>query len=151
MAGEHRVDFQNGAAALIEGDHQNGIPGNPWVQGCHAVQSQCPLGFLQCHFRGITNSENVIPLLCPLFFGKKFIPKPFWEVRLNENLLLRQSVSAYDLMQVFCERLLLVDHVVCVLLKKDFDAVRGGLTKNLVQFFCRFLFQSISSFAKNVI
>ena len=26
MAGEHCVDFQNGAAAFIECDHQNGIP-----------------------------------------------------------------------------------------------------------------------------
>ena len=151
MAGEHRVDFQNGAAALIECDHQNGIPWNPGVKGSHAVQSQCPLGFLQCHFRGITNSENVIPLLCPLFFGKKFVAKAFREVRLNEHLLLCQSIAADDLVQVLGEGFLLIDHVVRVFLKEVLNIVRGGIAQDVFQFFCRFLFQGISPFAENVI
>lgn len=151
MAGEHRVDFQNGAAALIECDHQNGVPRNPGVEGSHAVQSERPLGFLQRHFRGIANPENVIPLLCPLFFGKKFIPKAFREVRLNEHLLLRQSIAADDLVQVLGKGFLLHDHIVGVLLKKGFDTVRTGIAQDIFQFFCRFLFQDISPFAENVI
>lgn len=151
MAGEHRVDFQNGAAALIECDHQNGIPWNPWVKGSHAVQSQCPLGFLQRHFRGIANPENVIPLLCPLFFGKKFVAKAFREVRLNEHLLLGQTIAADDLVQVLGEGLLLIDHVAGMLLKKGFDIVWTGIAQDVFQFFCRFLFQGISPFAENVI
>ena len=151
MAGQHCVDFQNGAAALIECDHQNGIPWNPGVKGSHAVQSQCPLSFLQRHFCGIANSENVIPLLCPLFFGKKLVPEPFWEVCLNENLLLCQTIAADDMVQVLCEGFLPHDHVARVLLKKGFDVVRAGIAENVVQFFCRFLFQGISPFAENVI
>lgn len=151
MAGEHCVDFQNGTAALIECDHQNGVPGNPWVQGCHAVQSQCPLGFLQRHFRGIANPENVISLLGALLFGKKFIPKPFREVRMNEHLLLGQSVSADDLVQVLCEGLLLINHAARVLLKEVLNIVRAGIAQDVFQFCCRFLFQGISPFAENVI
>ena len=151
MAGQQCVDFQNGAAALIECDHQNGIPWNPGVKGSHAVQSQCPLGFLQRHFRGIANSENVIPLLCPLFFGKKFVPKPFREVCLNEHLLLCQPIAADDLVQVLCEGFLLINHVVRVFLKEGFDTVRTGIAQDVFQFFCRFLFQGISPFAENVI
>ena len=151
MAGQHRVDFQNGATALIECDHQNSIPRNPWVKGSHAVQSQCPLGFLQRHFRGIANTENVIPLLCPLFFGQKFVPEPFREVRLNEYLLLCQSIAADDMVQVLCEGFLPHDHVARVLLKKGFDVVRAGIAQDVFQFFCRFLFQDISPFAENVI
>ena len=151
MAGEQRVDFQNGAAAFIECDHQHGVPGNPWVQGRHAVQSQCPLGFLQCHFRSIANSENVIPLLCSLLFGKKFIPKPFREVCLNEHLLLGQTIAADDLVQVLGEGFLLIDHVARVFLKEVLNIVRGGIAQDVFQFFCRFLFQGISPFAENVI
>ena len=151
MAGEHCVDFQNGAAAFIECDHQNGIPGNPWVQGCHAVQSQRPLGFLQRHFCGIANPENVISLLCPFFLGKKFVPEPFREVCLNEHLLLGQTIAADDLVQVLGEGFLLIDHVAGVLLKEGFDIVRGGIAENDFQFFRRFLFQGISPFAENVI
>ena len=151
MAGEHCVDFQNRAAAFIECDHQNGVPGNPWVQGSHAVQSQCPLGFLQRHFRGIANTENVIPLFRPLFFGKKFIPKPFGEVRLNEHLLLGQSISADDLMQVLGEGFLLINHAARVFLKEALNIARAGIAQDVFQFFCRFLFQGISPFAENVI
>ena len=151
MAGQHRVDFQNGATALIECDHQNSIPRNPWVKGSHAVQSQCPLGFLQRHFRGIANTENVIPLLCSLLFGKKFIPKPFREVCLNEHLLLGQTIAADDLVQVLGEGFLLIDHVARVFLKEVLNIVRGGIAQDVFQFFCRFLFQGISPFAENVI
>ena len=151
MAGEHCVDFQNGAAPLIERDHQNSIPWNPGVKGSHAVQSQRPLGFLQRHFRGIANSENVISLLRPLLFGKKFIPKPFGEVCMNEHLLLGQSVSADDLVQVLGEGFLLIDHATRVFLKEVLNIVRGGIAQNVFQFFCRFLFQGISPFAENVI
>ena len=121
------------------------------VQGSHAVQDQCPLGFLQCHFRGIANPENVIPLLRPLFLGKKLIPKPLREVCQDENLLLGQSVAADDLMQALREGLLLIDHAARLLLKKVADAVRGNMTEDLVQFICRFLFQGVSPFTKNMI
>ena len=151
MTGQQRVDFQNRAAAFIERDHQNGVPGNPGVKGSHAVQSQCPLGFLQRHFRGIANTENVIPLLGALLFGKKFIPKPFREVRLDEHLLLGQSVSADDLMQILGEGFLLIDHAARVFLKEVLNIVRAGIAQDVFQLFCRFLFQGISPFAENVI
>lgn len=97
------------------------------------------------------NSVMIISLLRPLLFGKKFIPKPFREVRLNEHLLLCQTIAADDLVQVLGEGFFLIDHAARVLLKEVLNIVRAGIAQDVFQFFCRFLFQGISPFAENVV
>lgn len=151
MLGQQIVDAENITPALIEGDHQNGIPGDPCVKLGHAVKGQGGLGFLQCHVGSIADPQNVIALFGAFFFGKQLVAIPVGNIRTEKDLLLGQTVFLQDPVDVFREGPVGGHKAVGVVSEELIDVVWLCFLEDMFQFICGFSCHFISPFTKNVI